>query len=247
MIYVRTLGTAQIDAGELRITPASTRKFALLLRLAADAGRPVSRGAIHNLVYPDLPERNARHSLRDVLYQFRQAGVTIVPMGEDIRLDSSEVRFDYDELLEGSISIERLKAAQGGLLPGYAPENSEAYVEWLAAYRAQTILCICRALSKEIHRAKSVGDWLGTEQVARACLALEPTHEEATLALAETLAASGSKAQAMSLLDQYVRDLGPSRAQLRCRPPCCVAVSVSACRTCTGRASRCRFSAATPK
>ncbi|HEY9228290.1 MAG TPA: AAA family ATPase [Gemmatimonadaceae bacterium] len=141
--------------------------------------------------------------------------MTIVPMGEDIRLDSSEVRFDYDELLEGSISIERLKAAQGGLLPGYAPENSEAYVEWLAAYRAQTILCICRALSKEIHRAKSVGDWLGTEQVARACLALEPTHEEATLALAETLAASGSKAQAMSLLDQYVRDLGPSRAQLQ--------------------------------
>ncbi|HEY9228291.1 MAG TPA: AAA family ATPase [Gemmatimonadaceae bacterium] len=153
--------------------------------------------------------------MRDVIYQFRQAGVSITSRIDSITLECNSVRHDYDDLMDGRLSAELLRQCQSGFLPGYAPEHSEAFSEWLAAYRARTTLRLCRTLSKEIDRAKSVGDWLATEHAARACLALEPAHEEATLALAETLAASGSKAQAVNLLDQYVRDLGPSRAQLQ--------------------------------
>ena len=67
MLHVRALGTAEIDAGELRITPGSPRKFALLLRLAADAGRRVPRVVIRELIFPDLKEKNALHSLLDLI------------------------------------------------------------------------------------------------------------------------------------------------------------------------------------
>lgn len=215
MVSVRALGAAQIDAGELRITPLSVRKFALLLRLTAEPGRMVPRSVLRELVFPDLAEANARHSLRDLAYQFRQAGVTLQSDNEGIALPENAVSADYDHLIRlRDPGLARLRAAQGGLLPGYAPEHSEAFTEWLSAYRARLTLEICRGLSETIARAKSVGDWMTTEHAARACLEFDPTHEGATLGLAETLAVSGSKAQAVALLDNYVRELGPSRSGL---------------------------------
>src|SRR6185436_10504208 len=129
----------------------------------------------------------------DLVYQFRQAGVMIDADGESVALAASDVECDYDDLIQSPRpSVEHLRAAQGGLLPGYAPEHSEMFSDWLAEYRAQVVLRVCRALSVTMDRAKSVSDWLTTEQIARACRGLEPAHEGATIALAETLAVSGS-------------------------------------------------------
>jgi DNA-binding SARP family transcriptional activator len=215
MVYLRALGTAQIEAGTLRITPTTVRKFALLLRLSAEPGRRIMRPTLQELVYPDLADRNAQHSLRDLLYQLRQAGVPIKSSRDGVMLEFDQVQSDWEGLagLERP-SLEQLRAIETGFLPTYAPEHSEAFSDWLASYRARATLELCRALRTTINRARTAGDWKRTEHAARACLALDPLHEEATLALAEAVALSGSKARALSLLDQYSRDVSGKRADL---------------------------------
>src|SRR4051812_30020310 len=90
MVIVHTLGEAVIDAGDLRITPASARKFALLLYLSSEPGRRISRLALQELIFPDQVDKNARHSLRELAYQFRQHGVFLDsdPDGIALRPDS---------------------------------------------------------------------------------------------------------------------------------------------------------------
>ena len=84
MIVIRTLGTAQIEIGGTRILPTSPRKFALLLYLAAERGRPVSRATLQDLIFPDQTDKNARHSLRELVYQFRQMGLPLLSSDEGL-------------------------------------------------------------------------------------------------------------------------------------------------------------------
>jgi len=215
MLFVHTLGTARIDAGNARLTPTSVRKFALLLHLSAEPGRRVPRDVLRELIFPDSTEDNARHSLRELLYGFRRLGVRIDSDKHGMALASDAVASDYSELLAGDRpDPAKLAAAAGGFLPGYAPEHSEAYAEWLAGYRARATFEICKALLKELTRAKRVGDWAQAERAARACLALDPLNEEATLGLAEMLAIGGAKVAAVRLLDEYVKEVGRESGDL---------------------------------
>ena len=216
MIYVHTLGTASIDVGSCTITPTSPRKFAFLFHLASEKGRWIPRSVLQELVFPDQPDRNARHSLRELFYQVRQLGVELETGPDGIRLDDRHVHADYDAMIaREALSPDSVKAATGGFLPGFVPGHSEAYTEWYEGYRARSISALSRALVKEINRAKHVGEWDATEMAARACLALDPLHEAATLALAEMLALLGAKAKAANLLDEYMEGVGRIRPDLR--------------------------------
>src|SRR4029079_1281960 len=118
-------------------------------------------------------------------------------------------------VITAAISREKVRAALGGFLPGFAPNHSEAYTDWYEAYRARSISTLTRTLLKEVNRARNAGDWEHTEWVARACLALDPVNEEATLALAEMLTLAGAKAAAVQLLDEYMEDVGDINPNLR--------------------------------
>ncbi len=211
MVFIRTLGTASIDAGATHLTPSSVRKFALLLYLWAERGRRVTRATLHDLIFPDQTAPNARHSIRELVYQFRKLGARIASTGETVELAPESVRADLSDVLrQERPSLDQLRAAQGGLLPGYAPAHSEAFTEWLESFRGRTIAELNRVFVAELNRARKLGDWAIAEAAAQAVLALDPLHEEATLATAEMLAIGGAKAQAVRLLDKYVEEVGAS-------------------------------------
>ena len=217
MIVIRTLGTTQIDVGDSRVVPTSPRKFALLLYLAVERNRRVLRKALQELIFPDQSEKNAQHSLRELLYQLRQAGVHITSSAEGLQLLDDNITSDLEAFIAADrLAIEQLSAVEGGFLPAYAPEYSEALTEWLEGYRARSTFELCKALVADIVRSRRVGDWTRTEQAARACLGLDTLNEEATLGLAEALAMGGAKAKAIELLDRYAAevDQGGRRLQL---------------------------------
>ncbi len=215
MIFVHTLGTALIDVGTCTIKPSSPRKFALLLYLAAERRR-IPRSSLQDLIFSDRPERNGRHSLRELVYQLRQLGVELHTTPDGVELLGAEIRSDYDGILAGeTLAVEQVQAAAGGFLPGYTPTHSEAFSEWYEGYRARAISALARFFLKEVHRAKNLGEWIATERAARACLALDPLNEEATLVLAEMLALSGAKASAVKLLDTYMGEVGQISPELR--------------------------------
>lgn len=216
MIFVHALGTARIDAGNLSITPNSARRFAALLYLAAERGRRVPRSTMQELLWADRSTKRALHSLRELIYKLRQAGVELDSDMHGVELTTQDIWADYQHLIEcDALDLERLQAAQGGLLPGYAPSHSTAFSEWYEAYRAKTTADVCRSILSGLNRAKLGGDWLLTERAARACLACDPMNEDATLGLAEALAMTGSRAQAIKLLDSYADSVGVESATLR--------------------------------
>src|SRR5215831_19419934 len=216
MVYVHTLGAASIDAGTTHLTPASVRKFALFLYLWAERGRRITRGTLHDLIFPDQTAVNARHSVRELIYQFRKLGARIASSGEMVELAPESVRADYTDILgRQRPTIDQLRAAHGGFLPGYAPMHSEAFTEWLEALRARAIAELNRAFVAELARARKLADWVSAELAAKAVLTLDPLNEEATLATAELLAMSGAKAQALKLLDDYVEEVGAASPDLK--------------------------------
>ena len=216
MVFVRTLGAASIDAGATHLTPSSTRKFSLLFYLWAERGRSVSRGVLHDMIFPDQAAVKARHSIRELIYQFRKLGARIASDGETVELAPDSIRADYSDVLrQERPGIDLLRAAEGGFIPGFAPSHSEAFTEWLEGFRGRATLELNRVFCAELDRARRVGDWTLAEAAARAVLALDPLHEEATLSMAEMLAIGGAKAQAVRLLDRYVAEVGPASADLK--------------------------------
>ena len=219
MIVVRTLGTAQIEIGETRILPTSPRKFALLLYLAAERGRPVARATLQDLIFPDQTEKNGRHSLRELVYQLRQAGVPLQSDASGVQLEAGGGGLDLDLLVATNCLTDHdLRQIESGFLTGYAPEQSEAFSDWLAAYKARTTFEICRFVVTEVNRSRNVGDWDRAERAARACLALDPLNEAATMVMAEALTVGGAKTQAVRLLNTYIAEVGDGARELRIAP-----------------------------
>ncbi|MGH7619601.1 MAG: ATP-binding protein [Gemmatimonadaceae bacterium] len=216
MVFLRTLGAASIDAGATHLTPASVRKFALFVYLWSERGRSQTRATLHDMIFPDQSAVNARHSIRELVYQFRKLGVRLASAGETIELALEGVRADYSDILrQERPSLDQLRDAAGGFLPGYAPEHSEAFTEWLEAFRRRAAVELNRVFVTELNRARKLGDWTLADAAARAVLALDPLHEEATLATAELLAISGAKAEAVTLLDRYAAEVGTRSPELR--------------------------------
>ena len=216
MIVIRTLGAVQIDVGDTRVLPTSPRKFALLLYLVVERNRCARRATLQELIFPDQSGKNAQHSLRELLYQLRQARLGITSNTEGIQLPDVAVSSDLEMFVSvGRLTAEQLSAVEGGFLPGYAPEYSEAFTEWLEGYRARSTFDLCKALVADVARARRVGDWTRTERSARACLGLDPLNEEGTLALAEAMAMGGAKVQAVRFLDRYLAELGNGSSDLR--------------------------------
>lgn len=210
-IVVRALGASEIVVAHRRVKPAASKKFAFLLILTAEPGRRVPRGQLQELLFPGVSDRNARHALRELVYQLRRSGALVETDKAGVGLAAGAVRSDYSEVIGAKeLTASQVRAVEGGLLPGYAPDHSEALVEWYEGFRTRLVVDLCRRLVREIHRAKQEGDWEATELAARACLALDQLHEEATLSLAEVYAIGGSKQTALDLLEKYEMEVGPS-------------------------------------
>lgn len=220
MIVVKVLGLAEIMAGRTRIVSTSPKKFALLFHLAVERGRPLARNTLHAMFFPDQSERNAQHSLRELLYQLRRAGVEFHSDNLGVQLTTDSASIETDGILGGKNSPTdgQLRQIAQGLLTGYSPNLSEDFLQWLDAFKARTTWELSRVLVSEIERSRTVTDWPRTELAARACLALDAFNEPATLAMAEVLALGGAKTRAVELLDSYNSEVADRSQELTLAP-----------------------------
>src|SRR5262249_32800399 len=160
---------------------------------------------LQTLIFPEQSPTKARHSLREVIYQLRAVGASILTDHDDVFIAAEHVWCDaWAAVEQDPLSEETVHAISGGLLTGYAPEHSETYSDWYAAHRAPSISSLARRLISATNAATSEARWGFAERAARACLAIDPLNEGATLALAGILAVNGSKASAIDLVDRYV-------------------------------------------
>lgn len=218
MIRVRTLGRCIIEMESLRIGPDSELVFAALLLLAVEPGKRLGRPDLLGMLWPNAPGSRAAHCLRQTIYRLRTLGVPLEAERAQLSLPPAAVDCDVDALLRvrRGDDVEQVAEAIGGpFLPGYAPTFSEPLRDWVERHRDLVTAGARRVLVGAIAARKSRAEWAEVERLAHQCLVIDPLNEEATLALAEAAALHGGKAEAMGILDRYLREMGPTARELR--------------------------------
>lgn len=216
-IAVRTLGDAYIQVGEQQLTMQSALLCVLLLRLVYSPNMAVARDQLLRELWPEQEESRQRGNLRQALYKLRGMGVRITFRGDVVHLDSTQVRRTF--AVAPSVELFERDVTQGSepyglFLPGFTPPTTELR-EWLEQTRAELHGDIRRVLADVLRARRERADWSGMQMVARWLLQLDPLNEDATLSLAECVAMTGSKVEAVGILDRYMTELGAGAGDIR--------------------------------
>jgi DNA-binding SARP family transcriptional activator len=216
MVKLRTLGECVAEIGSTRLGPDAERLFAVLLCLGIERDRLSNRGAMTNLLWPDVSEERGSHSLRQAVYRLRALGVPVSSDRSNLWIEPAELEIDAGPLFAAGPEPDGfVHQLRGSFLAGYNPKFSDPYNEWLDRQRDLVNARIRRVFLAEIGRLKASGDWAGVECMSARCLAIDPFNEEATLAKAEAAALQGGKTQALAILDGYLKEVGPQAREIR--------------------------------
>jgi DNA-binding SARP family transcriptional activator/tetratricopeptide (TPR) repeat protein len=196
--------TAELPAGQ----PES-----LLCFLLANAGRPVDRGELIGVVWPERPPRDPQAALRPILSRLRRALAPATIDGRDrlrlalpepVWLDVEQAANELEEArrLGGAGSWtaarEHARAAAELLAPGFLPHHDE---EWVRARRRQLEELALEAI-EWLGRSALAGEELGAaKRAARELVARSRYRESGHRLLMESLAAGGNVAEALRVYD----------------------------------------------
>ena len=217
MIRIKAIGTVVVRVGRDRVSRDSPMLFALALFLGLTAGQTFARSDLLELFWPDAKDSDRRHSLRQLLYQLRAFGLRVPLDSEELLIETACVRSDLSDVLDAQWperADDRAVRAAAEILPGYSPARPVQFREWIDQLRAQGEAQFRRAVLRRISAARAVGRWTEVHDWAQRCLKIDPLNEEAVLAMAESTAMAGGKAQALGILDNYLAELGDRSYQI---------------------------------
>ena len=217
LIRLQTLGAAVVLVGDSRLSAAAGTSFSLLLRLTGAPGMMLDRHVLRCSLWPDQEEVRQRANLRQALYKLRGYGVRVSMHGDTVILDESQVVRSFSlertaDTFERDVTLGH--EPFGPYLPGFTVPWPD-FREWLDVQREIVHSDVRRVLIEQMRRRRDRADWGGADALARWLLQFDPLNEEATLTVAECTALSGSKREALEILDRYLAELGPSAGDIR--------------------------------
>ncbi len=218
MPSLRLLGPVSLrdDSGaELHRLLGQPKRFAVLAYLAGrGAGVYHRRDRLLGLFWPESTTQQARHGLRQVLYELRKhlGEEALLKRGtEEIALNPEVVTCDVSTF-ETSIDAAELAAAveayQGPLLDAFHLSGAPEFTDWMEARR------------NELHRSAVAAHWSLVDQrleedgpaaalaPARAAVALAPTDEVGVRRLMELHASLDNTGDALRVYERLAQRLG---------------------------------------
>ncbi len=201
-----------------------TRKAkALLAYLAVPAGRPHPRDKLAALLWGDVPESQARGSLRKALFWLRQAladAEALMADAETVELKAGAVSIDVSEferrVAEGSATAlaEAADLYQGDLLAGLTLREPP-FEEWLAGERERLRELLVKALARLLAHQRQAGPMDSAILTALKLLAVDPLQEPVHRTLMRLYAQAGRRGAA---LRQYQACVTVLDRELRTQP-----------------------------
>jgi DNA-binding SARP family transcriptional activator len=214
MIRLRTIGQISIQIGGKPVPATNGLIISSLLYLIVERDRMISRKTFSELFFPDT----ARQSGRQLIYRLRKERGVEVKGDHATIIFSEPVEWDVEQLLHrGTATVAELEGLQRGYLADFTHVHSEAFSRWLDEHRSSVTRKLRDLLVHQVQEARSKRDYRSAGVAASGCLGLDPLNEAATLAVAESLAATGAKTHALQILDKYLSEVGP-RTELRLAP-----------------------------
>lgn len=198
------LGGFRLEDGDGREISVKSRKTQGVLSVLALSGpSPVARERIAAMIWGDLAEERARHSLRQLLSTLRRDAGIVEANGETLSIDPLVCSTDAAEFLRLAASADP-KALEnaatrfaGPLLDGLSSKD-EAFEEWLRAERARFSKIAADVMSRLAAHFAAQSDHEGAERVVRRLLQCDPLNEEAYRVLMRSLDAQGRRSEALS-------------------------------------------------
>lgn len=217
-IHLQVLGGVAITVGDRALDPDATHVFAALLIVALQPKHRVARQRLAALLWDDAPEHRRAQRLRWLLSKMRGIGVPLDVSPTEVGL-SATVSVDAADM------VSRLKGSRAAQLSNvdevdeicrdYRPGISPAFERWLDERRDnigdELIAWLVPVLGDLRHQAQ----WALVTRVARAILRVSAMHDEATLALAESLCATGDKGHGLKVLNDYLATIRDEHSDLR--------------------------------
>jgi DNA-binding SARP family transcriptional activator len=199
------------DTGELEQLLAQRSRAALLIYLAVE--RRVSRESLTALFWPESDADNARHALRQSLYQLRKAvGAEWVDsrthelvVRDDVRTDAN----DFTRALERGDNESGVHLYQGPFLDGVHLVDLSSWESWVDSRRAQYARAFRKACRELLEARRAAGNLAGAIEAAERWTARDPSDDEAQHRLIEALAAAGERTDAIRQYETYTRMLEP--------------------------------------
>jgi predicted ATPase/DNA-binding SARP family transcriptional activator/Tfp pilus assembly protein PilF len=234
---LKLMGNVQMGcAGGPDIVLANRKAAALLAYLAVDASQAHSREVLSALLWPALPEKDARNNLRVVWShlqsQLGQAGLpepALLSSRLDLQFNArGNIQVDvieFDQLLrqceahaghhtKRSLCPEchprLLRAAdlyRGEFLAGLVLDDCETFDEWQFMQRERLHLQAIDALTDIADFYEHAGQYDLAERFARRQLALDPLREQAHRQVMRALAQQGRRTEALAQFETCTRVL----------------------------------------
>jgi predicted ATPase/DNA-binding SARP family transcriptional activator len=217
MIQLRTFGAIDLrdDSGgpilSVLAQPKRTALLACLALAAPRAGR--QRDSILGVLWPDVPEERARHSLNQAVYALRRSLGTdaIVSCGDDqLALDPALLWCDaaaFDDAIACRDHERALELYRGPLLDGFILDDASRFMDWMEQERARfgrRALFSAWALADA---AESAGNTAGAAAWTRRAGAIAADDELNLRRVVATLARLGDRAGALAAYEAFARRL----------------------------------------
>jgi DNA-binding SARP family transcriptional activator len=207
-LHLRLLGGLEIDLGGAPLTGFVSVKAQLLLCYLAVTGRPHSRATLAGLFWGEMPEHDARVSLRVAISSLRQlVGEHVVITRETLAFNRERpYRLDVEEfeaLVRASTTaeVQRLEAAvalyRDDFFKGANVRNAPAFDEWASAERERLRQLAMQVFYDLAVHASARRSYTLAIDYLRRLLALDPWREDAYRQLMLLLAQSGQREAAL--------------------------------------------------
>jgi len=189
-----TLGTPQLltDTGE-PVRFRTRKHFALLIRLAVEAGERIPRHHLTDLLWSDVPEPRARHSLNEAVSAVRNRVGYAQVVSDNTWIAFVPDAFDTD--------VQRLDAGEaeirGRFLDGFEVPRAVRFSQWQDQWRTRLMPQMHHCLVTQMDGARRLGDFATVERHAKVLLELDPLSEDAVRGLIEARAWAGDRAAAL--------------------------------------------------
>jgi DNA-binding SARP family transcriptional activator len=226
-LRIDTFGHFAVRYGGRDVVLNGRKARALLGYLALAESGQETRERLVGLLWSETEEAKARASLRQTLYEIREAfqAVGFDKFDADkhvTRIDRDALEVDLWDVMGGAkrgephaILLDRDRATEG--LLNELESVDPAFRSWLMAKRQSLHDRLVQHLEDAFHGQTDAAASAGQERVARALMKLDPTHEEAARALIRVRLAAGDMGGALGIYkslwklleDEY--DVEPSK------------------------------------
>ncbi|RMG93361.1 MAG: SARP family transcriptional regulator, partial [Chloroflexi bacterium] len=205
------LGRPKIAIDDVPVTGLVSAKARALLFYLAVTGEFHSRQWLAGLLWPNMPEADARRNLRGVVMKLRQA------VGEYLRLEhdvlgvdvAAAVWVDVRVFQEGVLGKNgrfptpaslrtALDLYRGEFLEDFHVREAPAFEEWVTQQRTYLRELAIKACMQLISHCLQAGDYAAGITYARKLLTLDPAREEGHQQLMYLLALSGQRSAALA-------------------------------------------------